>query len=204
MVRSPLARCELERPITTVSMMAEPSVPSVPFHMLWKNYPDSDPCVNKDGKPPPGWTNQCAVRLSTALTRSGVSLESFKGGVCPVAPAGIRLAGSAEQLAAWLSKKQRLGNMSPTAFLPPQSFEKAIAGRTGIIFFKDYWRRRGEHRGPGSGDHIDLWNRDTMTSRFVSFLRFTLGLGSVRNYFGDGNWFSDLHQSSQVLFWHIW
>jgi hypothetical protein len=182
--------------------MAGDKLTRIPFNVLWENYPDDDPCVNKDGKPPPGWDNQCAVRVSTALTKSGASLASFKGGRCPTGGPNDMI-GSAQQLAKWLADRKRFENQSITVKLPPKQFENAVAGRPGIIFFSNYWRRRGEHHGPGTGDHIDLWNGSRLTARFTSFLRFTLGINRVPHLFEDGNWYSDLHQSSEVRFWHV-
>lgn len=180
-------------------------LPQVPFARLWANFPDDQPCVNAQGKVPPGWSNQCAVRLSAALSASGVSLSSFKGATCPTKP-GQHLAASAQALANWLRERKRMQNMSPLEQVAPKSWEARVASRTGIVFFKDYWRRSGETNGAGTGDHIDLWNRDTLTGGFVSFLRFRLGIGSIPNPFGsddDPNFYSDLSGSSQVWFWAV-
>jgi len=91
----------------------------------------------------------------------------------------------------------------------PPHWQHNVVGKTGIIFFKDYWRRRGETSGNGSGDHIDLWNLDTLTPSFVSFLRFSLGIDRVPNLIpwtrrsDNQNWYSDLGKSSQIWFWPI-
>ena len=53
------------------------------------------------------------------------------------------------------------------------------SGRTGIVFFKDFWDRPGE-RSP-SGDHIDLWNGSKMA-------------------YGSSEYFKS---SAQVWFWDV-
>ena len=77
----------------------------------------------------------------------------------------------------------------------PKMFIQVLSGRTGIVFFKDYWKREGE-KSP-TGDHIDLWNRDRLTSSIASWLRFSVGLPSIFPYY------SDLSKSRQILFWPI-
>ncbi|WP_175947361.1 T6SS effector amidase Tae4 family protein [Burkholderia pyrrocinia] len=75
-----------------------------------------------------------------------------------------------------------------------------IEGRTGIVYFSGYWARDTDSHGQTTGDHIDLWNKDTLTSpgiggRVTSFLRFRVGVGAA--------WYSDLGKSKQILFWEI-
>jgi hypothetical protein len=89
------------------------------------------------------------------------------------------------------------------------AWKTALGGRTGIVFFKDYWRRRGEMKGVGSGDHIDLWNRDSLTPGWASFLRFSIGIDRLPNLNpftradDNQNWYSDLGKSSAIWFWPI-
>ena len=73
--------------------------------------------------------------------------------------------------------------------------------KTGIIFFKDYWRRNGETGESRTGDHIDLWDGrgvDKLRSqgRISNFLTNTLGI------YWDG-WYSDKNKSKEVWFWEI-
>ena len=54
--------------------------------------------------------------------------------------------------------------------------------------------------GSPTGDHIDLWNGETLTAaslqgRINNFLRFTIGLGSA--------WYSNLAESKKILLWEI-
>jgi len=51
-----------------------------------------------------------------------------------------------------------IGGLFPVEKVNPDSFQETLKDRTGIIFFKDYWRRGNEPVNGRSGDHIDLWN----------------------------------------------
>ncbi|MFM0224794.1 hypothetical protein PQR32_22730 [Paraburkholderia dipogonis] len=44
------------------------------------------------------------------------------------------------------------------------------------MFFYGYWRQDGDSGVDLSGDHIDLWNKDTLTPSAESFLRFRVGV----------------------------
>lgn len=74
-----------------------------------------------------------------------------------------------------------------------------VKGKTGIIYFEDYWQRAGEQGR--TGDHIDLINaRGTMASigAFRTWLRTTFPNFSE-------NWadMSDLKRSKKVIFWEV-
>jgi len=89
-----------------------------------------------------------------------------------------------------------------------KDWEKKISDRTGIIFFKDYWTRKNETEANRSGDHIDLWNKNTLTPSVESFMRFRLSVNYVPNPVNrirgtGGNWYSDLSKSTQILFWEV-
>jgi hypothetical protein len=87
---------------------------------------------------------------------------------------------------------------TPPAFgklemIQPGSFQKALSDKTGVIFFKDYWQRGRESFANRSGDHIDLWNKNEITSSGM-FIRSILEfLGRV----------SDLNKSKEVWFWEV-
>lgn len=171
----------------------------VQFQTLWDNYPNSDPCVNpKTGKK--AYDDQCAIRLGLALQKSGISFASFRGPRCEFGPAGNGMVLRARELADWLRTRPFPGCPTPTIWTGA-TFRKGITGRTGIVFFHGYWLRTGE-KFP-TGDHIDLWKRDRLTPSFTTFLRFTLGISHVPNPFGPGNYYSDLENSREVLFWQI-
>lgn len=167
----------------------------VTFETLWKNYPESNPCVDpKTGTPPPGYENQCAIRVGRALELSGVSFKSFRGSVCPAPKHTPGMAAGAQQLADWLKKQPFPGCGKPENFVGSNVFER-IRGRTGILFLANYWQRAGEQGKARSGDHIDLWNGSRLSS-LSSWFRVHLGVS------WDGLW-SDYRLASKAIFWHV-
>jgi len=172
---------------------------SIRFADLWKNYPNNDPCMNpRTGKK--AYDDQCAIRLGAALQNSGVSFSSFRGPRCEFGPPSNGMALRAQELAEWLQKKPWSGCPMPIP-MTGKDFVKKLQGRTGIVFFKDYWLREGE-KSP-TGDHIDLWNISQLTPSFTTFLRFRLGIARMPNFVGSGNYYSDLGNSRQILFWQL-
>lgn len=169
---------------------------TISFEVLWKNYPKSDPCIDpRTGKPPKGFDNQCAVRLGTALKRSGISFASFHGNRCPVPRSDISMAASAQQLANWLKTRPFEGCPAAESYTGASVFQ-SIKGRSGIIFLANYWQRAHEQNGPArTGDHIDLWNHSRLTDWF-SWVRVNL-------HFSYDDYFSDYRLASRALFWHL-
>lgn len=165
------------------------------FKMLWKNYPNkqvlSSTCFNKQKDSSEPFSDYCAILLSECLIKSGISIASYKGNRCwsHLGPKHILLA---EDLAKGLraSPPKEFGQMIE---VNPKSFQKELAGKTGIIFFKDYWPRRNESEQTRSGDHIDLWDKNKITSSSM-FMR------SIYEFFGA---LSDLNRSKQVWFWEV-
>ncbi|SEO56742.1 Type VI secretion system (T6SS), amidase effector protein 4 [Duganella sp. CF517] len=184
---------------TTKDSVCKIDVPVVRFADLWKSYPKSSPYLDpKTGAPPPGYDNQCAIKVSWAIQGVGVQMVSFKQAAVSVD--GKKLAIRAEELAAWLKKQPFCGLPKAPVAVTGKDWTKKIAGRTGILFFKNYWQRDGE-RDP-SGDHIDLWNGSRLTSTgflgsLETFARFTMGIQSLPRLY------SDLGGSSEILFWEI-
>ena len=84
-----------------------------------------------------------------------------------------------------------------------QNWKLKAKGRTGVIFFGDYWARPAESETNLSGDHVDLWNRSTLTPSIQSTLRFRFGIGRIPNLFGPGNWYSNLDKAKSIQFWEI-
>ena len=78
-------------------------------------------------------------------------------------------------------------------FLQSTSFQNSLSGRTGVVFFKDYWQRQGESVGGRSGDHIDLWNKSRITEGSMMYRAIIEFLGFV----------SDLNKSREVWFWEV-
>lgn len=175
------------------------AVPTVRFSDLWKQYPTKPPYIDKTtGAPPPGYENQCAIKVSWAIHDAGIQMKSFKGASVNVD--GKKLAIRAEELATWLKKQPFCGlPASPTIVTGPD-WTKKIKGRTGIVFFANYWMRDGERQA--SGDHIDLWNASKLTASGLmgsmqSFLRFTANIGAISGLY------SDLGKSTEILFWEL-
>lgn len=111
-----------------------------------------------------GATNQCAVRMSIALGRAGIGLETFTprervhsgSGSCQTD--GMSHVLGALELANFLSRA--LG--TPTKVNPARrgggcgnAFGQ-ISGRTGIVYFNNCFTREGS--SVRTGDHIDLFN----------------------------------------------
>lgn len=175
------------------------------FNDLWNAYPEGkvphiDPKSGKDTM-----DNHCAIRVSDALYHCGVKLKSFKGVKCWCCPTpdengkGIH-AIRAQQLADYLKQRPFAG--CPNAIsVSPTSFQEELAGKTGIIFFKDYWVRSGQTQR--TGDHIDLWNENELAGSGAvgSFFRANFG-GFIEERLPFLS-LSDFHKSTEVLFWEI-
>ncbi|WP_288407175.1 type VI secretion system amidase effector protein Tae4 [uncultured Herbaspirillum sp.] len=179
--------------------------PSVKFSELWNAYPGGNPCDGKDKNGKPAFSDQCAIRVGVALTKVGVTFKSypekgkcwFKGHTDHV----LR----AKELAEWLKLQPFVGCTKPTD-IKGRDWQERIKGKTGIIYFADYWRRKdrnGVEESHPTGDHIDLWNGSRLTTgsgeflaRLTTFGRFTLG-------FDSGIIYSDLGKATEILFWEI-
>jgi hypothetical protein len=72
-------------PIISRAVVVQQARRPIPFATLWRNYPTDTPCVLPTGKPPKGFENQCAIRMSVCLDRSGVVLKGLPN-ECPVQP----------------------------------------------------------------------------------------------------------------------
>lgn len=170
------------------------------FDELWFAYPDEeDPFVDpKTGKKPQYADNQCAVRMSIMLHNVGVEMKSFRGRG-QIRIDGKRTALRAREMADWLKLRPFAGLPSPED-ITGRNRQDQIKGRTGIVYFSGYWARDTDSHGQTTGDHIDLWNKDTLSSpglggRVTSFFRFRMGLSRA--------WYSDLGKSKEILFWEI-
>ncbi|WP_081059627.1 type VI secretion system amidase effector protein Tae4 [Burkholderia stagnalis] len=183
-------------------------VPAITFKELWDNFPSGNPYDN------PAYTNQCAIRLSVTLHRVGVDMKSFNAKtVKPMTGAktigrilldGKSTATRADELGEWLQ-------LQPFAGLPKadnvtrSDWESKVNGRTGIIQFSRYWTRDGEAKENASGGHIDLWNGFRLTVRSAPGVFATYGrvLGLQALLPGTSIGWSDLRNSTQILFWEI-
>lgn len=167
----------------------------VSFDNLWKNYPDKEKIITqcrnkqKDGNKP--FSDYCAIMLSECFIRSGVNLELYKGNRC-WSHHGQKHILLAEDLANGLKKHSPAG-FGPLEIIKPESFQITLSNKTGVIFFKDYWRRENETFNDRSGDHIDLWNKNEITSSGMLLRSILEFLGRV----------SDLNKSREIWFWEI-
>jgi hypothetical protein len=172
-----------------------PQKGGISFQAIWNSYPSESPCKDpKTGKPPPGYDNQCAMRLGYALERAGVSFASYRGARCPCAPQKGGMVASAQGLANWLKTRPFHGCPTFEKYTGTDVFEN-IKGRSGIVFLANYWQRKTDKGDARTGDHIDLWNGSSMTA-FSSWFRVHLGVS------WDGLW-SDFRRATEVLFWPI-
>lgn len=154
------------------------------FIQIWNNHPNikgEDALLDKEI-----YQNQCAVNLYVALQRSGVNVRTFNGQLSWQKNTP-KYALRAQELANWLaspvSKIEKVEKYSGR-----QIFDK-IRGRTGIIFFQNYW-------GVGmQGDHIDLWNGTRLT-HWISWVQIYARIGSV----GIN---SDYRGAESVWFWRV-
>lgn len=183
----------------TPGSVCKVQIEAVKFADLWASYPKtSSPYLDAQGKVPTGYENQCAIRVSVALGGVGLTMKSFKG--ASVSVSGKRAAVRAQELADWLKLQPFCGLPTKPEDVTGAGWQDKIKARTGIVYFKDYWTRPGEKHP--TGDHIDLWNGSRLTatgtlSQAETFLRFTVGIGSLWRMY------SDLGQSTQILFWEI-
>lgn len=166
----------------------------ITFQELWKAYPtvqgDKSPCKT-DGKK--NFEDQCAIRLGTALSRNGVDTTNLvpKGRHCWHHESSQGHVLAAEELANGLVRFPIAG-VHKCLKIDPNTFQKDISGKNGIIFFKDFWARSGESFRNRSGDHIDLWNGSRLTDWRTWFLiSATFNLG--------GNY----SKSKEVWFWRV-
>lgn len=165
------------------------------FERLWSSFPEKSEirgkCFNKQQNSSQPFSDYCAILLSECLIRSGVSTAGSSSTKC-WSHAGMKHILLAEQMADWLFKTNIKGLGKRESVLPAE-FQEKLQGRTGIIFFKDYWTRGNESFANRSGDHIDLWNKDKITSSSM-FTR------SILEFFGR---VSDLNQAKEIWFWEV-
>jgi len=165
------------------------------FSTLWKNFPEKAKieieCYNKQPTGSAPFDNYCAILLSECFIKSGIDLSQLSGDRC-WSHQGKRHIIRAEEMANALKRHVPSGFMQPIK-VEPGSFQSVLNGKTGVIYFKDYWQRGKEKFEQRSGDHIDLWDKDRITSSSM-FTR------SILEFFGR---VSDLNKSREVLFWEV-
>jgi len=95
-------------------------------------------------------------------------------------------------LASNIDKHLPLG-FSKKEKIPPSSVQTLLKGKTGVVYFKDYWQRGKESFDSRSCDHIDLWNKDKISGQGVV-------VREIYEFFGL---VSDLNKSKETWFWAV-
>jgi len=165
----------------------------VSFSTLWKNFPEKEvivlQCQNKQPTGSKPFGNYCAILLSECFIRSGIDLSPLSGDRC-WSHKGKRHLIRAEEMADSLKRNTPSG-FAAAVKVEPGSFQSILNGKTGVVYFKDYWQRGEEKFEQRSGDHIDLWDKDRITSSSMftrSILEFLVVLVILINLakFGSG------------------
>jgi hypothetical protein len=86
--------------------------------------------------------------------------------------------------------------------LTGSNYLENVKGKTGIIYFENYWPRPDESResGPRTGDHIDLWNKNELGSLG---LIYSWARRNFPDFFEDYREESDYSKSTKVIFWPV-
>ncbi|HTF98384.1 MAG TPA: T6SS effector amidase Tae4 family protein [Cellvibrio sp.] len=142
-------------------------MPTITAQTIWDNHPAPDsPCSTEL------FSNQCAIRMTVALEKSGVDTSSFNKMFpqrrcntywsCRNHKPGHILA--AQELADWM-------HANPTIFGTTKQSPKGTkvssanyVGKKGIVFIMNGW---------GSTDHIDIWDGSSMKGGSPQY--FSLG-----------------------------
>ena len=130
----------------------------IKFSKLWDNFPDKESvknvCTNKQTNSNKPFDNYCAILLSECFIKSGIDINVFSGAKC-WSHSGKKHILKAEDMANTLLSRQPQG-FGPRVKVNPGSFQEVLKGKTGVIFFKDYWQRDKEKFEERSGDHRPL------------------------------------------------
>jgi len=151
------------------------------FSTLQKNYPlpyhhrpDRTPApgyssANDDDENSFMYYNQCAIRMSIDLKKSGVDISKTKNITNPGGQTFSKDGNvlGATNLAGFL--KSYLG--APIVYDgTKQEVQKLLEGKTGIVFFKGYnenFRQQGApERRSDQNVHVDLWNKDDIMAPY--------------------------------------
>jgi hypothetical protein len=165
------------------------------FKTLWDNYPDLEEikkrCFNKQNNSGMPFENYCSILMSECMIKSGIQLNRCNGSKC-WSHSGSKHILRAEELANWLrtSAPSEFGQKED---ISPSEFQTKLSGRTGVVFFKDYWQRKNESFEGRSGDHIDLWRHNRITGASMWYRSVIEFLGFV----------SDLNKSRNIWFWEV-
>ncbi len=176
---------------------------SLEFKNLWNHHPLNNsvtfPALMLEDKTvegklkrrgTPSFANQCAIRMGVALREAGVTpgqLGSMR--MSWYHPKDRMYVLVAQELANALARSNIEGLGRVEKLDDPKNFHKALFGRTGIVFFKDYWKRSGETTP--TGDHIDVWNGYRTSAKWL--IQWFSWLGYTENY----------GKSREIWFWEV-
>ena len=178
------------------------------FIDLWRSHPINEslplPCVAPADVTLPDGTNvargdpvlpdQSAARLGVALRRCGVSITELGGlKTCGVHPASDMHIALAVDLANALRRVRipGLGQAETISGDAVRHFYDAIAGRTGIIYIKDYWMRASDELGAPTGDTIDVWNGYRTSAKWLM------------EWFSWAGYYSNYAGAREIWFWEV-
>lgn len=163
------------------------------FEDLWKNYTKVDH-LNKNGAQ--CFNNQCAIRVSHALIKSGIQPGGVKCWSCSL---GMRHSIRATELAEWLvGAASDIKGISKPAFYTGDNYFQHIRGKQGIVYFENYWARNGEV-STRTGDHIDLWWGKTMKASGSIITWGQRNIPWITEPLGRSN----LQKAERVIFWEV-
>jgi hypothetical protein len=139
--------------------------PQILFYQLWKNHPyPNSPCD-------PYFVNQCAIRMTVALEKSGIDTSGFDR-IYPKRRCSTGYSKwkdhkpghilAAQELANWL--ETQVATFGKVDKKPGPRNSGQYAGRKGIVFIKNGW---------GPTDHIDVWDGSKMKGGSPEY--FSLG-----------------------------
>jgi hypothetical protein len=129
--------------------------------------------------------------LSECFIRSGIDLSLIAGKRC-WSHSGTKHILLAEELAKGL-KKTPPKSFGVATKISSTSFKSDLDRKTGMIFFKGYYRRDSEIFENRSGDHIDLWNKTKITDGSMLYRSLIEFFGLV----------SELGKSKEIWFWVV-
>lgn len=120
------------------------------FTTLWNNHPGFEDLCD--------FSNQCAIRMGTALRLSNVDMSTFTGVRCwTKGHNGLNHTLRAQELANWMAITPNQFGMND---VKTNVTDSDYASRQGIVFFRDGW---------GPTDHIDLWNGSSMKAGYENY-----------------------------------
>ena len=160
------------------------------FQTLRSNYPWDDPCDAKNEKGELLFKNQCAIKLSYAMSKTGTKFVGYPSGrKCWVHKSQNHIL-AAKELADWIDRGA-VPQIQKSKDITGESWRNKVLGKKGIICFEDYYAASDS----SGGDHIDLWDGDSLTS-LGSWLRIRF------NIVVPGYW-SDFRKSKRIRFFEV-